>query len=153
MDRNTGHDSGGRNTGAGSLSVWTHHLKGFEFLPSYKQPGGNYRGPAAVVGAGLQVWEVFAHAERYNVTLTAASCLTVGSYGGWITGGGHSPLSSKYGLGVDQALSLQVVTADGRYVTADPRTNEDLFFAMRGGGGSMLTRFLGLRGLNIKNDG
>lgn len=139
MDRNTGHDSGGRNTGAGSLSVWTHYLKGFEFLPNYKQPGGNYEGPAAVVGAGLQVWEVFTHTERYNVTLTAASCLTVGSYGGWITGGGHSPLSSKYGLGVDQVLSLQVVTADGRYVTADPKKNEDLFFAMRGGGGSMFT--------------
>jgi hypothetical protein len=134
--KNTGHDSGGRNTGAGSLSVWTHYLKGFEFLPTYKQPGGNYQGPAAVVGAGLQVWEVFAQAKRYNVTLTAASCLTVGSYGGWITGGGHSPLSSKYGLGVDQVLSLQVVTADGRYVTADPKTNEDLFFALRGGGGS-----------------
>ncbi|KAK3293799.1 uncharacterized protein B0H64DRAFT_462022 [Chaetomium fimeti] len=134
--KNTGHDFGGRNTGAGSLSVWTHYLKGFEFLPNYKQPGGNYRGPAAVVSAGLQVWEVFRHAERYNVTLPAASCLTVGSYGGWMTGGGHSPLSSKFGLGVDQVLSLQIVTADGRYVTADPKTNQDLFFAMRGGGGS-----------------
>ncbi|KAL2176126.1 uncharacterized protein P884DRAFT_203808 [Thermothelomyces heterothallicus CBS 202.75] len=134
--KNTGHDFVGRNTGAGALSVWTHYLKGFEFLPDYAQPGGSYRGPAARVGAGLQVWEVFEHARRQNVTLPAASCLTVGSYGGWITGGGHSPLSSKFGLGVDQVLSLQVVTADGRYVTADPQTNQDLFFAMRGGGGS-----------------
>ncbi|KAK4235745.1 hypothetical protein C8A03DRAFT_17560 [Achaetomium macrosporum] len=134
--KNTGHDSVGRSTGAGSLSVWTHYLKGFEFLPEYSQPGGNYHGPAARVGAGLQVWEAFAHAERHNVTLVGASCLTVGSYGGWITGGGHSPLSSKLGLGVDQVLELRVVTADGRYVTADPQTNRDLFFAMRGGGGS-----------------
>ncbi|KAK3390712.1 hypothetical protein B0H63DRAFT_410663 [Podospora didyma] len=134
--KNTGHDSVGRNAGGGSLSVWTHYLKGFEFLPQYTQPGGNYRGPAARVGSGLQVFEAFANAEKYNVTLTAASCLTIGSYGGWITGGGHSPLASKFGLGVDQVLSLQVVTADGRLVTADPRTNEDLFFALRGGGGS-----------------
>ncbi|KAK4245562.1 hypothetical protein C7999DRAFT_34050 [Corynascus novoguineensis] len=134
--KNTGHDSSGRSTGAGALSVWTHYLKGFEFLPEYKQPGGNYHGPAARAGAGLQVWEAFRHAEQYNITLPAASCLTVGSYGGWITGGGHSPLSSKFGLGVDQVLSLQVVTADGRYVTANPKTNEDLFFALRGGGGS-----------------
>lgn len=70
------------------------------------------------------------------MTLTAASCLTVGSYGGWISGGGHSPLSSKYGLGVDQVLELKVVTADGRYLTANPQQNEDLFFALRGGGGS-----------------
>jgi FAD/FMN-containing dehydrogenase len=92
------------------------------------------------VGAGLQAWEVLEHAERYNVTLvatTAPSCLTVGLYGGWITGGGHSPLSSKFGLGADQVLDLKIVTADGRYVTANPQTNQDLFFAMRGGGGSM----------------
>jgi FAD/FMN-containing dehydrogenase len=118
------------------LSIWTHYLKDFEFLASYKQPGGGYRGSAARVGAGIQVYEAFAHAARHNVTLPAASCLTVGSYGGWITGGGHSPLSSKFGLGVDQVLSLQVVTADGRAVTADPVTNPDLFFALRGGGGS-----------------
>jgi FAD/FMN-containing dehydrogenase len=92
------------------------------------------------VGAGLQAWEVLEHAERYNVTLvatTAPACLTMGLYGGWITGGGHSPLSSKFGLGADQVLDLKVVTADGRYVTANPQTNQDLFFAMRGGGGSM----------------
>ncbi|KAK0634225.1 hypothetical protein B0T14DRAFT_542935 [Immersiella caudata] len=134
--KNTGHDFVGRNTGAGALSIWTHYLKEFEFLPSYKQPGGGYRGSAARVGAGLQVYEAFAHAAKHNVTLPAASCLTVGSYGGWITGGGHSPLSSKFGLGVDQVLSLQVVTADGRSMTADPVTNPDLFFALRGGGGS-----------------
>jgi FAD/FMN-containing dehydrogenase len=40
-------------------------------------------------------------------------------------------------LGADQVLDLKVVTADGRYVTANPQTNQDLFFAMRGGGGSM----------------
>lgn len=134
--KNTGHESVGRSAGAGSLSIWTHYLKGFELLADYKQPGGNYTGTAARVGAGLQVYEAFGHALRSNVTLTAASCLTVGSYGGWITGGGHSPLSSLYGLGVDQVLSLQVVTANGRAVTADPQTNRDLFFALRGGGGS-----------------
>lgn len=105
-------------------------------MSDYRQPGGKYRGPAARVGAGMQAWETFAHAERFNVSFVAGSCLTVGSYGGWMTGGGHSPLSSTYGLGVDQVLSIQGVTADGRVVTADARTNKDLFFALRGGGGS-----------------
>ena len=54
-----------------------------------------------------------------------------------ITGGGYSPLSSLYGLGVDQVLSLRVVTVDGRAVTADPQTNRDFFFALRGGVGSI----------------
>jgi FAD/FMN-containing dehydrogenase len=51
-------------------------------------------------------------------------------------GAGHSILASKYGLGADQVLSLQVVTADGNFVTADTGTNQDLFFALRGGGPS-----------------
>ncbi|KAK8088182.1 hypothetical protein PG997_003143 [Apiospora hydei] len=61
---------------------------------------------------------------------------TVGGVGGWVGGGGHSVVSSTLGLGADQVLSLDVVTADGRYVTADPFTNPDLFFALRGGGGA-----------------
>jgi len=59
---------------------------------------------------------------------------TIGVYGGFMQGGGHSVMASYYGLGADQVLSLQVVTADGRFITADPETNEDLFYALRGGG-------------------
>lgn len=50
-------------------------------------------------------------------------------------GGGHSPLSSLYGMAADQILAMEVVTADGRFVTASPTYNSDLFWAMRGGGG------------------
>lgn len=109
-------------------------------MPDYTQPGhggGNYyKGPAVRAGAGVQVWEAWNHAADLNITLLTASCMTVG-YGGYLAGGGHSPLSSKFGLGVDQILSLQVVTADGRVLTADPAgPNSDLYFALRGGGGS-----------------
>jgi hypothetical protein len=51
-------------------------------------------------------------------------------------GGGHGFHTSKFGLGADQILSLELVTADGRFITADPSTNTDLFWALRGGGGS-----------------
>ena len=61
---------------------------------------------------------------------------TVGVMGGYIQGGGHSPLSSIYGMAADQVLSMEVVTADGRFVTADFDRNTDLFWALRGGGGS-----------------
>ncbi len=72
--------------------------------------------------------------DRYNMTLVVPGGQTVGAYGGWTAGGGHSTLGSLYGLGSDQVLSIDVVTADGRFLTADPETNADLFYALRGGG-------------------
>ncbi|KAK8069071.1 hypothetical protein PG994_005687 [Apiospora phragmitis] len=130
--KNTGHDWIGRAVGAGSLLIWTHHLKDFEFLPQHKQ--GGFSGMAAKVSSGLESWEMFSFMKRHNMTLVVPSDSTVGAYGGWMTGGGHSPIASLYGLGADQPLSLQVVTADGRFVTADPETNSDLYYALRGGG-------------------
>lgn len=56
--------------------------------------------------------------------------------GGYIQGGGHSPLSSIHGMAADQILSMNVVTADGHFVTADLTQNTELFWALRGGGGS-----------------
>ena len=56
--------------------------------------------------------------------------------GGYVQGGGHSPLSSIYGMASDQVLSMEVVTPDGRFVTADFVQNTELFWALRGGGGS-----------------
>jgi len=53
-------------------------------------------------------------------------------------GGGHSHFTSYYGTIADQVVSLQVVTADGKFVTVDSENNEDLFFALRGGGGGKL---------------
>ncbi|KAI0503130.1 FAD binding domain-containing protein [Xylaria bambusicola] len=132
--KNTGHDFYGRSIGFGAISIWTHWLKQFEFLPEYSI--GEYRGMAARVGAGLESWELFAYMSRHNMTVLVAGPYTVGAYGGWISGGGHSALASTYGMGADQVLSLDVVTADGRFVTADVNQNTDLFFALRGGGGS-----------------
>jgi hypothetical protein len=55
--------------------------------------------------------------------------------GGYIQGGGHSPMSSVYGTGSDQVLAFEVVTSDGQFITADAEQNTDLFWALRGGGG------------------
>ncbi|KAI8964171.1 FAD-binding domain-containing protein [Daldinia sp. FL1419] len=131
--KNTGHDFGGRSVGAGSLSIWTHNLKAMEFIPSYRL--GRYRGKAAQFGAGVESWEEKNLMAAHNVTIVAPGWATVGGIGGWMSSGGHTTLTSKLGLGADQVLSLGVVTASGRYVTADPYTNSDLFFALRGGGG------------------
>jgi hypothetical protein len=60
---------------------------------------------------------------------------TVALAGGWGQHGGHSPVSSHFGLGVDQFLEFQVVTADGKLKIANKLSNPDLFWALRGGGG------------------
>ncbi|KAI1869216.1 uncharacterized protein JN550_005846 [Neoarthrinium moseri] len=130
--KNTGHDFNGRSTGAGALSIWTHNLKSFEYMPQYTQ--GEYSGRAARVASGLESWEMFPYMALHNMTVVVPSGYTVGPYGGWMAGGGHSLLGSLYGMGADQPLSLQVVTANGRFITADPETNKDLYHALRGGG-------------------
>jgi FAD/FMN-containing dehydrogenase len=55
--------------------------------------------------------------------------------GGWAQGGGHSYLSGEYGLGADMVLEYKVIDAKGDLVVANAVTNQDLFWALRGGGG------------------
>lgn len=57
----------------------------------------------------------------------------MGIAGGYIQGGGHSALSSVYGMGADQALSYEVITPNGAFVVASPEVNQDLYWALSGG--------------------
>ncbi|KAI0476735.1 putative 6-hydroxy-D-nicotine oxidase [Xylaria cf. heliscus] len=131
--KNTGHDFLGKSTGAGALSIWTHHLKSIDFIEHYN--GCGYSGPAFKLGAGVEVGELYAAADKYGVSAVGGECKGVGVTGGYIQGGGHSPLSSLYGLGADQVLSIDIVLPNGRFITADKNHNTDIFWAVRGGGG------------------
>lgn len=97
-------------------------------------PAGDYRGPAFKLGAGVQVSEIYETAEQEGYTAIGGECRDVGVVGGYTGGGGHSPMSPVYGLGSNQVLSVDIVTSDGRFVTANEKQNADLFWAVRGGG-------------------
>lgn len=131
--KNTGHDFNGKSAGAGSLSIWTHHLKDISIINNYKS--ASYSGKAAKMGAGVQAQEIYAAAKAGGFTVVGGEGRTVGVAGGYVAGGGHSPLSSLYGMAADQVLAFEVVTPNGRFVTASDTVNTDLFWALRGGGG------------------
>ncbi|OQE42124.1 hypothetical protein PENCOP_c004G05671 [Penicillium coprophilum] len=135
--KNTGHDFNGKASGKGALSIWTHYLKDKEYLPNFKAANG-YVGPAIKFGSGVQVWEAYEFAKTVGHSVVGGEAVTVGLGGGYTAGGGHSPLSSMYGLAADQVLAMQVVLADGRFITATSTENSDVFWMLRGGGGSTI---------------
>ncbi|KDQ60709.1 hypothetical protein JAAARDRAFT_124199 [Jaapia argillacea MUCL 33604] len=132
--KNTGHDFSGKSAGFASLSVRTHGFKDLTYIANYG--GTNYSGPAFKVGTGVQSAQIYAAARDRGLIVIGGEGDSVGYAGGYLTGGGHSPLSSLFGISADHALAFEVVTADGRFVQASATDNSDLFWALRGGGGS-----------------
>ncbi|XXG95857.1 hypothetical protein Hte_002128 [Hypoxylon texense] len=131
--RNTGHDYYGKSTGAGALALWTHFLKDTELVERYESPA--YTGTALKLGAGIGVREGYEAADKYGLAVLGGSCATVGVAGGYSQGGGHGPLNSVFGMGADQVLEWEVVTAGGQHLVASPAKNPDLYWALTGGGG------------------
>ncbi len=88
-------------------------------------------------------------ASQHGYRVLTGSCPSIGPSGGYTQGGGHSPLSGLNGLSADNVLEWEVVTADGQHLVATPTQNQDLYWALSGGGGgtyavvlSMTTRLL-----------
>ncbi|CAD6335301.1 unnamed protein product [Miscanthus lutarioriparius] len=89
----------------------------------------------AWVGSGATLGELYYAAAAANRTFgfPAGNCPTVG-VGGHLSGGGFGALSPKYGLSADNVLDAVVVDAEGRLLNRSTM-GEDLFWAIRGGGG------------------
>ncbi|KXX73156.1 6-hydroxy-D-nicotine oxidase [Madurella mycetomatis] len=135
--RNTGHDFAGRSNGWGALVINTHSFQDVKFHKKWNAPGpGGYSGPAVTIGAGVQGRALLRQAVAQNppVTVVVGECPTVGVAGGFVQGGGHGPLTTIFGLAADNALSFDVLTADGKFVTANNNKNVDLFYGLKGGG-------------------
>jgi FAD/FMN-containing dehydrogenase len=89
----------------------------------------------ARVEAGALVRDLDTATQRFGLATTLGGCPTVG-IAGLTLGGGEGRLMEKYGAACDNLLSAQVVTVDGRPVEASHKSNPDLFWAIRGGGGN-----------------
>ena len=85
--------------------------------------------------AGALVRDLDTATQHFGLATTSGGCPTVG-IAGFTLGGGEGRLMEKYGAAVDNLLSAQVVTVDGRQIEASPKSNPDLFWAIRGGGGN-----------------
>lgn len=87
------------------------------------------------MGAGVQVREALAAAHTEGLVVVGGDSSSVGLAGGYSQGGGHGPLASMFGLGADQVLEWEVITATGEHLTASGSNNTDLYWALSGGGG------------------
>src|SRR5437899_3822116 len=88
----------------------------------------------ARVGAGAQLVDVYSRLANRGVGLAAGSCPSVG-IAGLTLGGGVGVLVRAWGLTSDQLVAAEAVTADGAVRMVDAKHEQDLLWALRGGGG------------------
>ena len=139
--KETGHDILGRSEGGASLLIWTRYLRnGVEFIENYESTcpadcdDSQWSGAAIHIDGGYTWADVYPVAQANGRVVVGGGTPSVSSTGGWMQGGGHGPASREFGLGADQVLSARVVLADGCIITASPCENQDIYFAIRGGG-------------------
>ncbi|PYH92808.1 putative isoamyl alcohol oxidase [Aspergillus ellipticus CBS 707.79] len=131
--KGTGHDLNGRSSGAYALSIWTHNLNKLERNKSWTHPFANTSEDVYIVGSGQKWGNVLEKALSEGRVVTTGQDPSVG-LGGYIQGGGHGPISRTYGLAASHVLQMRVVTVTGQILVANDAKNQDLFWALRGGG-------------------
>lgn len=108
-------------------------MRGISFHDGFNPKGCKFsiEGPAVTAAAGTQMLELDEQVHLKNLMIMSGGAGTVG-VGGYLTGGGHSALSSTFGLAADQVLEIEIVTPGGEILTVNECQNTDLFWAMRG---------------------
>jgi hypothetical protein len=121
-----GHSLPGFSTSDGGIVIDLSPMKGVRVDPVAQR---------AVAQAGA-TWADFDHeTQAFGLAVTGGLVSTTG-IAGFTLGGGIGWLMRKYGLTADNLLSADVVTADGRLVTASADEHPELFWGLRGGGGN-----------------
>lgn len=124
--RGGGHNGAGLGSVQDGLVIDLREMRGVRVDPAAR---------TATVAGGALVRDLD-HATHAFGLATPTGIISTTGIGGLTLGGGHGYLSRKHGLTIDNLLSVDVVLADGRLVTASPERHEDLFWALRGGGGN-----------------
>lgn len=132
--RGGGHNGGGFGTCNDGLVIDLSLMKGIHVDPAER----------TVRVEGGATWGDVDHATHVFGLAVPSGVISTTGVGGLTLGGGHGYLTRKYGLTIDNLLEADVVLADGSLVTASPDENENLFWAIRGGGGNfgIVTSFL-----------
>src|SRR5437868_8101703 len=124
--RGGGHNVAGRATIDGGLMIDLTPMKGIHVDPKRR----------LVRAEGGATWaELNRETQLHGLAVTGGVISTTG-IAGLTLGGGLGWLMPKYGLALDNLVSAEVVTADGRVLTASADENDDLFWGLRGGGGN-----------------
>jgi len=124
--RGGGHNGAGLGTCDDGLVIDLSRMKGIRVDPAAKK---------VRVEAGC-VWGDVDHATHAFGMATPCGFISTTGVAGLTLGGGIGYLTRQYGLTIDNLLSVDMVQADGRFVTANSDENADLFWAVRGGGGN-----------------
>ena len=124
--RGGGHNVAGRATIDDGLMIDLSLMKGIHVDPATR---------TARAQGGVTWAEYNRETQAHGLASTGGVISSTG-IAGLTLGGGLGWLHGRYGLAVDNLLSVQLVTADGRILTASEREHPDLFWGLRGGGGN-----------------
>jgi FAD/FMN-containing dehydrogenase len=132
--RGGGHNAGGLGICDDGLVIDLSLMKYTRVNPSQR---------TARVGGGSTWGEVDHATHQFGLAIPAGIISTTG-VAGLTLGGGLGHLTRKYGLTIDNLLAADMVLADGSFVTVSDEENQDLYWAIRGGGGNfgVVTSFL-----------
>jgi hypothetical protein len=124
--RGGGHNGAGLAVCDDGLVIDLSRMKGIRVNPVDK---------TVRVEAGC-VWGDVDHATHAFGLAAPSGIISTTGVAGLTLGGGIGYLTRRYGLTIDNLLSVDMVLADGSFVTANSKQNSDLFWAVRGGGGN-----------------
>ena len=122
----TGHGAGSRGPLDDAILVRTERMKGIEIDPEGRT--GRYE-------AGVLWMEANPKVGEHGFANLSGSAPDIGVVG-YTTGGGFGWLARKHGLACNAVRAAEVVTADGEQRRVDADNDPELFWALRGGGGS-----------------